>query len=48
MTPTATRNVGADIAGLVFGGRPDVCVTQQAQSCNLILKAEIRAEIDNL
>ena len=35
-------------AGLVVGSGPDVCVTQQAQSCNLILGAELRAGISNL
>ena len=41
------KYVGADIAGLVVGIGPDVCVTQQAQSCELILGAEIRADIAN-
>ena len=49
MTPSGStyshKYVGADIAGLVIGGGPDVCVTQQAQSCNLILGAELRAGI---
>ncbi len=51
MTPSGStyslKYVGADIAGLVVGGGPDVCVTQQAQSCNLILVAELRAGIAN-
>ena len=42
MTPSGStyshKYVGADIAGLVVGGGPDVCVTQQAQSCNLIMR----------
>ncbi len=42
-----TAIVGADIAGLVGGGGPDVPVTQQAQSCNLIIGAVIRAGIAN-
>jgi hypothetical protein len=40
MTPSGStyshKYVGVDITGLVVGG-PDVCVTQQAQSCNVIL-----------
>ena len=46
MTPSGStysqKYVGADIAGLVVGGGP-----QQAQSCNLILGAELRAGIAN-
>jgi hypothetical protein len=51
MTPSGStyshNYVGADIAGLVVRGGPDVCVTQQTQSCNLILGAELRAGIAN-
>jgi hypothetical protein len=41
------KYVGADIAALVVGGFPDVCVTQHAQICNLILGADIRPGIAN-
>ena len=49
------NNVGADFARLsakprrankaVVGGRPGACITQQAQTCNIILGAAIRAGI---
>ncbi len=41
------KYVGADIAGLVISGGPAVSVTQQAQSYNLFVVAEIRAGIAN-
>jgi hypothetical protein len=51
MTPSGStyshKYVGADIARLFVGGGPDVFVTQQTQSCNLILRAEIHAGIAN-
>jgi hypothetical protein len=49
MTPSgftySLSNVGADIARLVVGGGPGACVTQQAQTCNLILGAAISTGI---
>ncbi len=49
MTPSgftySLNNVGADIARLVVGGGPGACVTQQGQTCNLVLRAALRAGI---
>jgi hypothetical protein len=41
------KDVGADIAGVVVGGGPDVYVIERAQRCNLIFWAEIRSGIAN-
>ncbi len=51
MTPSGStgshKYVWADIAGLGVGDGPDVCVVQQAHSCDLMLGAELRAGIAN-
>jgi hypothetical protein len=51
ITPGSTsiyNCIRADIAWLIVGGGPGACVTQQSQTCNIILGSGIRKRIDSL